>query len=154
MHTLEKVQIVTQLSPRRMRTRATSFMCNHSINYVTARSRLFLLRTHAPSARRGGSANSPPIPFASPRRGRVLFSTPFFACLLYRFSILFHQDSVTHLSLFGCPETERKHRRDPAGIDGEHIREDVAPLSGVLLRINRVAPTSKRQITPALLPPS
>lgn len=82
------------------------------------------------------------------------FPPPFFACLLYRFSILFHQDSVTHLSLFGCPETERKHRRDPAGIDGEHIREDVAPLSGVLLRINRVAPTSKRQIPPALLPPS
>jgi len=52
---------------RRMRTRATSSMCNHSINYVTARSRLFLLRTRRPrSARRGGSANSP-IPFAPPR---------------------------------------------------------------------------------------
>jgi len=40
--------------------------CNHSINYVTVRSHLFLLRTRAWSAQRGSSANSP-IPFAPPR---------------------------------------------------------------------------------------
>lgn len=105
-------------------------MCNHSINYVTARPRLFLLRTHARSARRGAARQTRQSRLH--RRGRVLLSFPSPTLAPYR-SVAFHQDAVMHLSPFGCPETERKHRRDPAGIDGEHIREDVAPLSGVLL---------------------
>lgn len=103
-------------------------MCNHSINYVTARSRLFLLRTHARSARRAVARQTRQSRLH--RRGRVLLSSLAYSHP-YR-SVAFHRDSVTHLSPFGCPETERKHRRDPDGIDGEHIREDVAPLSVVL----------------------
>lgn len=45
-------------------------MCNHSINYVTARSRLFLLRTRARSARRAVARQS-----RLHRRGRVLLSS-------------------------------------------------------------------------------
>lgn len=52
---------------------------------------------------------------------------------------------------FGCPETERKHRRGiPSGIDGEHIREDVAVLRGSLPdkpRPDAFASTSKRQVS-------
>jgi len=45
-HTWESANRYAIESPgRRTRTRATRAMCNHSINYVTARSRLFLLRT-------------------------------------------------------------------------------------------------------------
>lgn len=101
--------------PRR-KMRATF---NYSINYVTARSRLFLLRTRARSATRWlGKPANPVCTIA--QSSSLTLSLP-----LYCPSLPSRQDSVMHLSPFGCPETERKHRRDPAGMDGEHIREDV-----------------------------
>lgn len=137
MHTLERVRIVTRSSTRVEDERGSTShepraMCNHSINYVTARSCLFLLRIpRAPKCATrwlGKLANPVCTTAVASSSFPPLSSAPY----PYR-SVPFHQDSVTHLSPFGCPETERKHRRDSAGIDGEHIREDVAPLSELLL---------------------
>jgi len=88
---------------------------NRSINYVTARSRPVFTRSGVSQG--AASANSP----IHSRRGRLVppkgEGRPPFR------PVPFHQrNSVTHLSPFGCPETERKHRQDPAGMESAFER--------------------------------
>lgn len=121
---------------------------NYSINYVTARSRLFLLRTRARSARHAGSANSP-IPFA-PSHGRPL--------LLSRFlSIVLPSRPARTPSCTFLRSVARKRKENTGGIPPgwmESTFERTSSLREALLRINRIpafARTSKRRIPTALL---